>query len=388
LGPNLNKSPAGLGDDSRLSPIEIFGDKLMVLKWETDETEIVSFFANKLAEDRPRACERALKGGVVASSIVGTAERIDYVQKEFNSLETRFNAQLDTTLTQLGDRLDEMFGEKGRFAQVVQDTFGDNGKVVKQVFDPNREGTPLYQLRLELERQIREVQQMLGTKIAVEEITKRTTIHGFQFEEEVERILSDIVKQRKGDMLESTATATGKVTRSKKGDFVLRFHEKPEAALVIEAKDESRLSLPEIQRTLKEAMENRAAAYGILVSKTIEALPSSVGWFNEYPDNQLVIALGESGSDELKEEILNIAITWAHFKILLQTAKTGTLDVTRIAAEVEKAETIIGRFKEILTQCTNLDKASLAIRGVCDEIKRDLHTELSAISALVHAPTT
>ncbi len=281
-----------------------------------------------------------------------------------------------------------MFGEKGRFAQVVQDTFGDNGKVVKQVFDPNREGTPLYQLRLELERQIREVQQMLGTKVAVEEITKRTPIHGFQFEEEVERILSDIVKQRKGDMLESTATATGKVTRSKKGDFVLRFHEKPEAALVIEAKDEARLSLPEIQRTLKEAMENRAAAYGILVSKTVEALPSSVGWFNEYPENQLVIALGESGSDELKEEILNIAITWAHFKILLQTAKTGTLDVTRIAAEVEKAETIIGRFKEILTQCTNLDKASLAIRGVCDEIKRDLHTELSAISALVHTPTT
>jgi len=135
-------------------------------------------------------------------------------------------------------------------------------------------------------------------------------------------------------------------------------------------------------------MENRAAAYGILLSKTIEALPSSVGWFNEYPENQLVIALGESGSDELKEKILNIAITWAHFKILLQTAKTGTLDVTRIAAEVEKAETIIGRFKEILTQCTNLDKASLAIRGVCDEIKRDLHTELSAISALVHAPTT
>src|SRR5439155_22028921 len=57
--------------------------------------------------------------------------------------------------------------------------------------------------------------------------------------EEVKRILSEIVKQRKGDMLESTATATGKVTRSKKGDFVLRFHEKPEAALVIEAKDEA-----------------------------------------------------------------------------------------------------------------------------------------------------
>src|SRR5207247_9811134 len=97
-----------------------------------------------------------------------------------------------------------MFGDKGRFAQVVQDTFGDNGKVVKQVFDPNREGTPLYQLRLERERRIREVHQMLGTKVAVEEITKKTTRHGFHREDEVDRILSDIVKQRNADVHDHT----------------------------------------------------------------------------------------------------------------------------------------------------------------------------------------
>ena len=84
---NLNKSRIGQGDNGQLSPVEVFGNKLIVVKWETDEAEIVSFFANKPAEDRPRAFERALKVGVVASSIVGTAERIDYVQKEFNSLQ-------------------------------------------------------------------------------------------------------------------------------------------------------------------------------------------------------------------------------------------------------------------------------------------------------------
>lgn len=109
-----------------------------------------------------------------------------------------------------------------------------------------------------------------------------------------------------------------------------------------------------------------------------------MGWFNEYGNNELVIALGESGSDELREEILNIAITWARFKLLVQTAKTEPLDISKISGEVQRAETIIGRFKEILTQCTNLGKPSQSIRGVCDEIKRDLHEELATISALVN----
>jgi len=387
LGSDINKVHGTDVEIDELSPIQIRKNRLLVLNWDTEDAEIVSFFSNKSSHDRARAFEGALKVGVVASNVVGTAERIDYVQKEFNTLQTKFNQQLDTTLNQLGDTFEDLFGDKGKFAEIVQDTFGENGKVVKQIFDPNREGTPLYQLRADLERQIRVLQDALAKKAGAEEIVKKTPLRGLVFEEQVERMLSDIVKQRKGDRLEPTGTTVGKATRSKKGDFVLRFAEKPEMPVVIEAKDVGRLSLQEIQQTLKEAIENRGAAYAILVSKNVDALPGSVGWFNEYGNNQLVIALGESGSDELREEILNIAITWARFKLLIQTAKTGTLDISKISGEVQRAETIIGRFKDITTQCTNLEKASTTIRGVCDEIKRDLHEELATISALVNSPT-
>ena len=388
MGSDINKVHGTDVEIDELSPIQIRKNRLLVLNWDTEDAEIVSFFDNKPSHDRARAFEGALKVGVIASNVVGTAERIDYVQKEFNVLQTRFDKQLDTTLNQLGDTFEDLFGDKGKFAEIIEDTFGENGKVVKQIFDPNREGTPLYQLRTDMERQIRVLQDALAKKAGAEEIVKKTPLRGLVFEEQVERMLSDIVKQRKGDRLEPTGTTVGKATRSKKGDFVLRFAEKPEAPVVIEAKDVGRLSLQEIQQTLKEAIENRGAAYAILVSKNVDALPGSVGWFNEYGNNQLVIALGESGSDELREEILNIAITWARFKLLVQTAKTGTLDISKISGEVQRAETIIGRFKEILTQCTNLEKASTAIRGVCDEIKRDLHEELATISALVKSPTS
>ncbi len=368
------------------SPIEVHENRLFVLNWETDEADIVSFFSNKPAQDRARAFERALKVGVVASNVVGTAERIDYVQKEFNSLQTKFHEELEATLNQLGDTFEDLFGESGKFAQIVQDTFGENGKLVKQIFDPNREGTPLFQLRFELEKKIRELQDALAKKAGAEEIKERTPIRGLEFEEQVERMLNNIVKQRKGDSLEPTMTATGRLTKSKKGDFVLRFGEKPDASLVIEAKDESHLSLPEILRTLKEAMENRGAAYGILVSRNVEALPGSVGWFNEYGNNQLVIALGESESDELREEILNIAVTWARFKILLQIPRQGSLDISKIEGSVQRAVTVLGRFREILTQCTNLEKASQTIRGLCEDVKRELQGELATISTLVNTP--
>ncbi len=386
MGSDINKTGGADVESNEFAPVQIRKNRLLILNWDTDDSEIVSFFSNKLSQDRPRAFERALKIGVVASNVVSTAERIDYVQKEFNSLETKFNQKLDTTLDQLGDTFQDLFGDKGKFVQIIQDTFGDNGKVVKQIFDPNREGTPLYQLRIDLERQIRELRDMMARNAGAEEIVQKTTLHGFEFEDEVEQMLNKIAKQRKaGDVVQRTSNEYGKLTKSKDGDFVVRFAERTDAPVVIDTKD-VKLTLPQIQRTLKDAMENRGANYGILVARKVEDLPGFVGWFNEYPDNQLVVALGGTDSDILREEILTIALAWARFKLLLETARSEPFNTSKIEDAVRKAETTITRFKLIMTECTNLENASQRIRGVCDEIKRDLHEELVAISTLMNPP--
>src|SRR2546425_3488279 len=324
------------------SRVQIHSDRLVVLDWNTDDPDVVAFFRPNAPEHLARAFERALKVGVVTSNAVGTVERIDYIQKEFDCLQTRFAEHLNNALGQVSETVDDVFGEKGKFGALLQETFGDNGNLVKQIFDSTREGTPLYQLRVELARQISDLQQQVASTAGAEQIAMKTTIRGLRFEEQVERLLERILKHRKGDILEPTTTTTGRVTRSKKGDFMIRFGERPDAPLVIETKDEARLTLPQIQRILKEAMENRGGAYAILVSKSIEALPGSVGWFNEYGDNQLVVALGESESDGLREEILSIALNWARLKILLQTARKGVLDISKIESSIERAGVILG----------------------------------------------
>ena len=112
--------------------------------WETDDSDIVSFFQNKPNASRSSALERALKVGVVASSTVSTAEKVDYIQREFALLQTRFESGLDKTFSELESRFQDVFGERGEFAKILQDTFGDRGRIAKGIFDPSIEGTPLY----------------------------------------------------------------------------------------------------------------------------------------------------------------------------------------------------------------------------------------------------
>ncbi len=370
--------PEGYAEGQSFSSIEVKEDRLIVVDWRTSDSDIVSYFRNKPAENKPAVFEKVLKVGVVASNLVGTVERIDYVQNEFGALETRLRDQLDKTLVALENRFEEVFGEKGEFAGIIEQTFGDKGKIVKEIFDPGREGTPLFQLRIEIERKLEELRRELAIEKATGNIEEQTPLAGFRFEDEIESVLNAIVRARKGDQLERVSTQTGKVGRSKKGDFVLRVSENPEARIVIDGKSGGN-SLPEIRRTLEEAMENREAAYGILVSKNISDLPASVGWFNEYDDNKLVCALSDSTSQNLRAEILSIALAWARIRVTIPKARRVSFDTAQIDEALTKARDAIGRLKEVLAQCTQLEKASDRIRELCAGISRDVINQLKAI---------
>ncbi len=364
------------------SSIILADNRLLILNWETDDADIVSFFENKTAADRPRALNSALKVGVVASSVAGTTERIDYIQKEFASLQTKFNALLDKTLLQLGERFDDVFGEKGKFAEVVQNTFGANGQVAKEIFNPAKEGSPLYELRTELGRQITDLRNQMLTDKTREQVERSTPKGGFRFEDEIEAVLAEIVRQRKGDQLQRVTNVSGRMSRSKKGDFILQIAEKPDAPIVIETKSLESASLPAIKRTLQEALENRGATYSILVAEDVEALPQSVGWFNEYEGDKLVCAVGDSESQQLRLELLTIAVSWARLRVL-QRVEKASVDSTIIQDAVVKVQTDIGRLNDILTQCKNLENATDRIRDICRDIVRDVTQQLNIVSSAV-----
>ena len=322
----------------------------------------------------------SLKVGVVALKTLGTTEKIDYIEKEFYKLNQEFAKVLDETSSNIERQLKDTFGEEGSFSTIIDEHFGENGKLIKQIFDPTREGTPLYQLRSLIMERIEELRKELGVKKAVEEVIAVTPKKGYEFEDLCEELLSNIVPSHLGDELQRTTNVLGRIPNSKEGDFVITLGERPDCKIVLETKDVSSISLPEVHRVMNEAIENRDARYGIFVTKWVESLPKSVGCFNEYQGNHLVCALS-SGKHEgvVHPEILNIAVCWARIRSLLETAVAEGINVSLIQGKLDEIINKLDLFSRIKRECMNIEKSAEEIKSLSDDVRDGIQEQLAEI---------
>jgi hypothetical protein len=334
--------------------IEIKNGKLYVDHFEIDNKEIVSYFSEIPEEERSSQFESMLLAGTVTFKSIGTTERIDYIEKCFNKFHKCFDDKIDAT-------------------------FGEDGRIVKDVFDSNKEGTPLYLLKKDIKDLMKEIRDKLEGKKIEYELKEKTTLKGYSFEDVCEQILDDIIRMQEGDELQRTTDENGLLERSKKGDFVITLGQKPDAKIALEIKDVGAMSLPEIHRTLTESIENRGAKYGIAVFRYVESLPNSVGWFKEFYGNHLICAIGTKQHEEvLAPEMLRVAFCWAKMKVLSGKETMEKIDITPILLEkIQKIQDSLKNFSNIRTQCTNLDKATEKIRSLADEIEEDIISQIS-----------
>jgi len=92
----------------RLAPaskdITVGKGKLSVKNFETIDNEVVSYFQDIQPEQQGERFDRVVKTGVIALKTVGIAERLDYVQKEFMSLNNDFGTSLDNAVNDLDNK--------------------------------------------------------------------------------------------------------------------------------------------------------------------------------------------------------------------------------------------------------------------------------------------
>ena len=200
--------------DGKAARVVSEGGHFSVQGYETEDEDIVSYFSGLEADEALARFETALKVGVISIRTIGLTERIDYVQKEFNLLNSKFDSTIQNTLQSLDQKFEEIFGEKGKGIEVFEDHFGEDGRVVKEVFDPMREGSPLYELRIELRNEMQRLRTEMGISQAVEDIKKKTPLKGYDFEDFCEGALSKAARQV-GDVLYGCDRA-GKVKLSRK----------------------------------------------------------------------------------------------------------------------------------------------------------------------------
>ncbi|MBT4328205.1 MAG: hypothetical protein HOD60_15075 [Candidatus Nitrosopelagicus sp.] len=343
-------------------------DNLYLKDFQVDDGEIVSYFQNlNESEDLEEKLLNLLKIGITVTKSISTAENVNYVEKAFDNLDSDFSRKLN-----------EAFGEDGQFSEVIKDHFGEDGKLIKELFNPNREGSPLFILRKELDGNLYEIREKLGINDAVKESEERGTKKGLDFEDECKKKLQWIARIH-ADKLEVTGNTKGKITGSKKGDFVLTLGDNGKK-IVFEMKNMSNIPQKYIYKELKEAIANRESDYGIFVAKNKDSLPENVGWFNEYDGNHLVCAVENNECEAMIDgEIIHIAYKWARAKLRLEDTKEKKVDASKILEKTTEIQEKIGDLRKIKLQCTNIDKSTEAIRETTKDTEKEIKRQLEEI---------
>jgi hypothetical protein len=367
----LEKSTTALDGDAVIS---IADGELTIKNFQTSDPDIVDYFEKQQDEIKQERFVSALRTGVMALKSTDISERVDYVEKKFEKLHNNFENKISGTFDDLVNLHDGIFGENGQMRDIMTEHFGENGILLKEVFDPNNEQSPLYKIMRGFQIEFSTLRAELGIKETEEDLTSRTTLKGAEFEDMCREILEKPAKVF-GDTIEDTTSNPGNVKRSKKGDLVLTVADSSKK-IAIEIKDVGTISANKITDTLDEAIENRAASFGILVAKSVESFPREIGWFQEIGGNKLVVALGSESEDSFHEELLLIAYKWARTKVNSQNSREKQVDAEAIDGKIQSIRKKIKKMSTIKTDCSNIEKTSKHIKTVAEEIVNEITDEL------------
>ena len=321
--------------------VSISNDTLQINNFKTREQEIVDYFS-KLSdnENSEEKLEMLLKLGILTQNTANTAMSAKYVETVFEDLKERLTNNVDRLLDQDGD-----------LAHMLDKHLGKNG-TVKDVLDPDIEGTPLNRLRTALYTELSEIKDVILKKEGYEDAAKKGTQKGGEFENRCDPYLRSTAEYY-SDTVEHTAGNKGNVGDSRKGDFVITLGD-TEKRIVFEMKHQKSLGIPAIKKELDDAMKNRNADYGVMVSRNKDAIPKEVGWFNQYGKDKLVCSVSESDEDEEHMWIIKVAYQWARLSIESDGYKTFGADPDIIARCANKIEESLKRLKKVIAKCNSI----------------------------------
>jgi len=354
--------------------LEKDGRTVSIKDVQIEDENLYNFLRNIDENKRIDCIVSAIQIGAIGLKRMAVGEELDYVEKEFSSMVTKFDRMFDPEVKT---------SHLGKLSTLLGDYFNKGG-TVESLFDPAIDDSPLGKLRKGLQNEFEKIRDLIKGKEVEEEVVQVTTLKGYVFEDACEAILSDFVQKHLGDELERKTSEFGEISGSLAGDFLITLRDMPDMKIVLETKDWDSITQPHIIGNLEDAMINRGAKYGIFVSKYKEALPKKIGWFNEFRGNMLVCALGSKETDTFVPWVLNIAYQWAKLRLTKEIPPEEKALET-IAEGIKEIATKLDTFSQIQRQCTNVENATEEIRNLSDDLKDSIETQISKIKqAIAH----
>jgi hypothetical protein len=363
---------------------------------DEDLKDYISKFDESEQED---LAERAFHVGAMTLQLSETTKDIEHVRREFESMQTDFEEEIEDVRKELNekfgddgelaDSLDEHLGEEGILQERIEGVFGEDGELsdrlesilgkdgskIQAALDPDVEGTPTYRLKQE----IREIRNTIEREAGREEERQQSWKKGDDFEETLGNLLHTLVYNTTHDV-EHTGDEEGEIPGRDVGDYTLTLEETGQN-IAVEAKSKKINSTQEIKEEMEEAIENRDADYGIFVTECESYIPNKVGYFQEYDQKILCVALSADEDDEIDSGFLNIAWNWARMRTIQSHFESGeSVNIERIQTQVDEVRSSINRFSIVKTKCSDIESTAGEIKKLLDEISDDVNSDLITIT--------
>lgn len=406
----------GAGPTPGIGGIRIEGDRLIVERLALDDPACAAFVAGRPADDRPILVERALRIGLTALQDAGVSVNVDVVRREFEGLlaqtqqaNERAARALEETLRQnfadgdgrlprtlerfLGDRgalrgfVSELFDESkrdsaiGRLRELLGTYFDGDASRLAQLLDPTRLNSPLHQFRLEIAESFKSLEHRL---VAIEAAASaraaeraRSSAKGADFEDLLAELLGAICRGS-GDLLDRTATETGAVIGSKKGDFLLTLDPSlargADLRIVVEAKDRA-ISARAIREELREARENRSAAVGLVVFTPAHA-PAGIEPFDVRAGDVYCVVDPEAPEPTTLEAAVRLARLLA-----LASARDheAAVDARAIAAALAGIREQLEQIRALKSQLTSIGTATKQVWSGLDSLRSGVLAQVARV---------
>jgi hypothetical protein len=263
--------------------------------------------------------------------------------------------------------------------------FDGDASRLAQLLDPTRLGSPLHQFRSEVARGFEQLNERLaaieaaGAARAAERA--RSAAKGMDFEDLVEDLLAQALRGT-DHVLERTASASGDVLGSRKGDFVVtldpRTADGASLRVVVECKDRT-ISGRAMREELQEARRNRDAAVALVVFSAAHA-PAGIAPFDVRMGDVYCALDAEAPDPATLEAAVRLARLLAVASLRRESA---TYDASAVREALRRIAPELDALRALKMRLTTIATASTAVNAGLDALRDALLARIAEAESLL-----
>ena len=315
------------------------------------------------------------------SLIQGLTKIVDEFRNEIDEMTAGEDSPLRTAM------LRSLAEAQEKIRLDIQVQVSNQKKEIANLLDPVNPTSPLRALAQKIDSlglAVAKVQEKVTEEVAVAEIVETGTGGGFDYEDQVFRIVQRVASVA-GDDCEHTGNFTGRISKSKKGDAVVHLNigGTVAARIVIEAKNKE-LRLAEWDKECDGAKENRAATGFFGLCKHLEDMPNG-NRFLVLDTQSIVLAFNPEIDDP---QILVLIYQMIKLNTLSRIGRLNSANTIEVKRNLDEAMKLLEKFDGISKQVSAIRNSADAIGKDANQIRNSISDQLTSAQASIMADIT